>query len=84
MPMPDNESKYEKQLRWTREEERHKINWITKRLSWLLLSQSFLITASIMAQCAWNWSGGFYFGVDKSDGWQCAFPLFHCNIYPFW
>lgn len=35
---------------YTREEERHEIGWISNRLSWLLICQSFLITAAIMSQ----------------------------------
>ena len=38
------------QLRWAREEERHEIAWIGHRMGWVLLAQSFLITAAIMAQ----------------------------------
>ncbi len=67
MPMTDNEPKlpdeqsvYERQLRWTREEERHEIGWISQRLSWLLISQSFLITTSIIVQSKdYEWWFGF-------------------------
>lgn len=45
-------------LRWMREEERHEITWIGNRLSWMLLAQSFLITAAVVAQSneyPWWW-----------------------------
>jgi len=40
----------EKALKWSREEERHEISWIGHRLGWLLVSQSFLITAAVVSQ----------------------------------
>ena len=44
------------QLRWLRDEERHEIAWVGHRLGWMLLAQSFLITAAIMGQSkAYPW-----------------------------
>src|SRR3712207_502453 len=40
-------AKLENALKWSREEERHEIDWIGHRLGWMLISQSFLITAAI-------------------------------------
>lgn len=52
--------KLESALRWSREEERHEINWIGHRLGWMLICQSFLITASIVAQSNnYEWWYGF-------------------------
>jgi hypothetical protein len=41
---------YEQALQWSREEERHEVTWIGHRLGWILISQSFLLTAAIMVQ----------------------------------
>jgi hypothetical protein len=38
------------QLRWSRDEERHEVTWIGHRMGWVLLAQSFLMTAAIMSQ----------------------------------
>jgi|LakMenEpi03Aug12_release.lakeMendotaPanAssembly.Ray.scaffolds.fasta_scaffold164445_3 hypothetical protein len=45
----DTPSPFEK-LCFLREEERHEVSWIGHRMGWLLLAQSFLMTAAIMAQ----------------------------------
>ncbi len=49
-PPPNPPSNPVEQLHWLREEERHEISWIDHRLQWMLLSQSFLMTAAITAQ----------------------------------
>lgn len=46
---PPNE-KYIRAIEWARKEERHEIQWINSRLSWVLVCQTFLITATVMAQ----------------------------------
>lgn len=66
--MPDeqkNKSDYEQALQWSREEERHEVTWIGHRLGWILVSQSFLLTAAIMAQSEeypW-WHGSIATGI---------------------
>ena len=52
--------KLESALKWSREEERHEIGWIGHRLGWMLICQSFLITAAIVAQSTdYEWWYGF-------------------------
>lgn len=52
--------KLENALKWSREEERHEIGWIGHRLGWMLICQSFLITAAIVAQSNnYDWWYGF-------------------------
>lgn len=51
-------------LRWSREEERHEIGWIGHRLGWLLVSQSFLISAVVVTHAnSYRWWYGIVVAI---------------------